>query len=294
MENPFSLKVGQVFTGFGVGCGIGIGVGRPIYFGAIPALQSVLSATRGATDALSGASRHFNSSLRKVGIKRIEAGIGCGIGMGHGFGVGIALKPGVVRQIQSYITDSILKNIMNMGLAPSITSAKNFLTGSIQSDKPTRNLKALFGGPMDLALESTQSTFQPFKQDGSIHSEAASIASVQRDSFQGTPLGTRTEKVIDNFYLSPILKSEAEANLDELARSLRAENNVLQLLLKHQELIEKLLDENKKLQKILTEELNVAPEKFQASTGINHGFTYYTCADCFECRRRGRKLRRFK
>lgn len=33
MENPFSLKVGQVFTGFGVGCGIGIGIGRPIYFG---------------------------------------------------------------------------------------------------------------------------------------------------------------------------------------------------------------------------------------------------------------------
>lgn len=33
MENPFSLKVGQVFTGFGIGCGIGIGVGRPINLG---------------------------------------------------------------------------------------------------------------------------------------------------------------------------------------------------------------------------------------------------------------------
>lgn len=35
LENPFSLKVGHVFTGFGVGCGVGIGVGRPIYFGIV-------------------------------------------------------------------------------------------------------------------------------------------------------------------------------------------------------------------------------------------------------------------
>lgn len=33
VENPFSLKVAQVFTGFGIGCGVGIGIGRPIYLG---------------------------------------------------------------------------------------------------------------------------------------------------------------------------------------------------------------------------------------------------------------------
>lgn len=33
IENPFTLKVGQVFTGFGIGCGIGIGVGRPLNLG---------------------------------------------------------------------------------------------------------------------------------------------------------------------------------------------------------------------------------------------------------------------
>lgn len=33
IENPFTLKVGQVFTGFGIGCGVGIGVGRPINMG---------------------------------------------------------------------------------------------------------------------------------------------------------------------------------------------------------------------------------------------------------------------
>ncbi|KAL6284910.1 hypothetical protein ACE6H2_015839 [Prunus campanulata] len=87
IENPFTLKVGQVFTGFGIGCGVGIGVGRPINLGAIPVLNQVMGATRGATDALSGVSRHVNNSLRKLGAKNIEAGIGCGVGIGHGFGV---------------------------------------------------------------------------------------------------------------------------------------------------------------------------------------------------------------
>ncbi|GLT65678.1 hypothetical protein SLA2020_380920 [Shorea laevis] len=90
IENPFTLKVGQVFTGFGIGCGIGIGVGRPINLGAVPMLNQVTSATRGATDAFSGVSRHVNDSLRKLGAKNIEAGVGCGVGFGHGFGVGMS------------------------------------------------------------------------------------------------------------------------------------------------------------------------------------------------------------
>lgn len=43
MENPFSFKFGQVFTGFGFGCGVGIGVGRPIYLGEKPEKKMVLS-----------------------------------------------------------------------------------------------------------------------------------------------------------------------------------------------------------------------------------------------------------
>lgn len=44
MGNPFTLKVGQVFTGFGIGCGVGIGVGRPINLGThIPLLNNCLS-----------------------------------------------------------------------------------------------------------------------------------------------------------------------------------------------------------------------------------------------------------
>ena len=39
--NPFTLKVGQVFTGFGIGCGIGIGVGRPLNLGIYPSPLSL-------------------------------------------------------------------------------------------------------------------------------------------------------------------------------------------------------------------------------------------------------------
>ncbi|KAL6594691.1 hypothetical protein ACP70R_048429 [Stipagrostis hirtigluma subsp. patula] len=87
VENPFSVEVLQVFTGFGVG------VGRPIYldeWSMIPGLQQVMSATRDATDAFSGVTRqrHVNSALWTAGLKNIEAGIGCGVGIGHGFGIG--------------------------------------------------------------------------------------------------------------------------------------------------------------------------------------------------------------
>ncbi|KAI3845988.1 hypothetical protein MKX03_009516 [Papaver bracteatum] len=47
VENPFTLKAGQVFIGFCVGYGVGIGVGRPLNLGEIPALQQVMSTDRG-------------------------------------------------------------------------------------------------------------------------------------------------------------------------------------------------------------------------------------------------------
>ncbi|KAH0466175.1 hypothetical protein IEQ34_006278 [Dendrobium chrysotoxum] len=289
MENPFSLKVGQVFTGFGVGCGIGIGVGRPIYFGAIPVLQPVLSATRGATDALSGVGRHVNDSLKKLGIKRIEAGVGCGVGLGHGFGVGIALKPWVLKQIQTSITESVMKIMMNMGLAPSSSSVHNFIPGSTQSGVLTSNLQASASGPFDPS-KTMLSTFQHSRSDGTINEIDSNIFG-QKDTFSSTPPVSRTEKVVENFLQSSAFKNEAEANLDEAVRNLRTENSALQLLLKHQETIEKLMDENQKLHKVLIEDLKIPPDKLQANSGTVAG-SGYPCIDCFECRRRRR--RKFK
>lgn len=46
LGNPFTFKVGQVFTGFGVGCGVGIGVGRPINLGMLFPSKSVAIPSR--------------------------------------------------------------------------------------------------------------------------------------------------------------------------------------------------------------------------------------------------------
>ena len=50
IENPFTLKVGQIFTGFGVGCGVGIGVGRPINMGKFSLPLSSLAFSFALTD----------------------------------------------------------------------------------------------------------------------------------------------------------------------------------------------------------------------------------------------------
>ncbi|XP_018507809.2 uncharacterized protein LOC103966906 isoform X2 [Pyrus x bretschneideri] len=182
IKNPFTLKLGQVFTGFGVGCGVGIGVGRPINLGtlslsdtysfslksnfiwkmdlgrlfkpkngethqtqvakkpcAIPALNQVMGATRGATDALSGVSRHVNNTLRKVGAKNIEAGIGCGVGIGHGFGVGLAPKPGLLQQIQFRFVQGMTKMMMKFGIFPNLPIGQAALPSSLQGAMGTLN-----------------------------------------------------------------------------------------------------------------------------------------------------------
>lgn len=41
MENPFALKVFQVFTGFGFGCGVGIGYGSPLNLGIVLFTQTL-------------------------------------------------------------------------------------------------------------------------------------------------------------------------------------------------------------------------------------------------------------
>ncbi|EHA8591104.1 hypothetical protein COCNU_scaffold033492G000020 [Cocos nucifera] len=304
MENPFSLKVFQVFTGFGVGCGIGIGVGRPIYLGAIPVLQQVMSATRGATDAFSGVGSHVNGSLKKLGMKNIEAGIGCGVGVGHGFGVvtldvsmtGLALKPGVVHLIQSSLEQMMSKIMMNVGSVPGLSSAPSVIPGSAQSSITTlsgtfdKKVQSSSGSVLDLESKTTGSTFQHARFDESPHQEPTYNSYESNRTLSEKSIGSRTEKVINNFLQNPLFRNDEEMELNEVAGNLRSENNMLQILLKHQQVIEELMEENQKLRQILMEDLNVPPSKFQTNKESKIK-TYYTCSDCFECRRRNRRTR---
>lgn len=58
--------------------------------------------------------------------------------------------------------------------------------------------------------------------------------------------------------------------------------------MKHQRMIEELVEENEKLRQILVEELKIPPSKLEASSA-GRIRNKLPCADCFECRRKQRK-----
>lgn len=270
-ESPFTLKVGQVFTGFGIGCGIGVGIGRPLNLGSVPVLNQVMVAARGATDAFSGVQRHVNSSLRKVGAKSIQAGIGCGIGFGHGFGVGLAVKPREVHQIQSHLFQAVTHVMEKLGITSTLPINQGLLPASFQTS--TRMIKD----------SVSSSSFQENVQDGKTSSSLEGTL-VPKNDVVNTQHGSRPEMTINNFLKNPILKEDMD--LHEQVEPLQLENNVLQMVLKHQLLIEELMNESKKLHQILVEELKVDPSKFQSRFTCS---SKPSCTECFECRRKQRR-----
>ncbi|KAI4315207.1 hypothetical protein L6164_028040 [Bauhinia variegata] len=284
-QNPFTLKVGQVFTGFGVGCGVGIGVGRPLNLGAIPMLSQVMSATRGATDVFSGVGRHVNSSLRKLGAKNIEVGIGCGVGFGHGFGIGLAVKPGVLHQIQSFLVVTTTKMMMKFGIDPNKTLVQGAFPTSFQSGIDMSNAASnqMSTGSMKQLATKPDQAFQGLSGSQQIGSASENIA-LKSNAVDST-FGSRTEKVLSSFLQNPLLKGEA-GELDQVAGSMPAENNILRMVLKHQQIIEELVEENEKLRHILVEDLKIPSGKLQASSS---GRYKLPCTDCFECRRKQRR-----
>ncbi|CAI9095655.1 OLC1v1031653C3 [Oldenlandia corymbosa var. corymbosa] len=284
LENPFSVKVGQVFTGFGIGCGIGIGVGRPINLAAIPMLNQVMGAARGATDAFSGVGRHVNSSLRKFGAKNIEAGIGCGVGFGHGFGVGLAIKPGVVHQLQSCLMQTMANVIERLGMSPSLPAIQGVFPGGLSmGNEPS--ISSPVGTIASIAKKA------PCNMPDGSHGEGTAILShetvASRISPSASTYSSRTEKVVGTFLESSLLKEE-EKEVNGLAEQLRSENNLLQMVLRHQRVIEELMEENKKLHKILVEDLKISPDRLQDtfSSSID---SKSPCTECFDCRRRRRR-----
>ncbi|MED6158546.1 hypothetical protein PIB30_117047 [Stylosanthes scabra] len=267
LENPFTLKVGQVFTGFGIGCGVGIGVGRPLNLAAIPMLNQVMSATRGATDAFSGVTRHVNTSLKKLGAKNIEVGVGCGVGFGHGFGAGIAVKPGVVNKIQSCVMGAMTKMMMKFGIVPNLPFNPGAFSASFQSGINTVNKNQISpSSMMQLAGKPADQVTQGFAGSQSMQIGSAFESTTVKGNAIDPKVGSRTDKVISSFLQNPLLNGE-EGGLDESgAGRLRSENNVLQMVLKHQRMIEELVEENEKLRQILVEDLKVAPSKLEGNS----------------------------
>ncbi|XP_055832196.1 uncharacterized protein LOC129901103 isoform X2 [Solanum dulcamara] len=269
IENPFTLKVGQVFTGFGIGCGIGIGVGRPLNLGAIPMLNQVMTATRGATDAFSGVGRHVNNSLKKVGAKGIEAGIGCGVGFGHGFGVGLAVKRGVVDRIQLYLIQAMTKLMMKSGMSPGLSIGQGIIPASLQAGMKTVNEASIqnplgIANPLEVKVPHSSSPGLLTDRNTNALSSHESDTSRANVSSSNASYSSRTEKVINNFLQSPLVKDE-DSTTNELSERLGSENNLLHMVLKHQQVIDELMQENEKLREILVKDLKVSPSKLQTS-----------------------------
>ncbi|KAL5168235.1 50S ribosomal protein L19, chloroplastic [Glycine soja] len=228
------------------------------HVGAIPMLNQVMSATRGATDAFSGVSRHVNTSLRKLGANNVEVGVGCG--------VGLAVKPVVLNQIQSCFVDVMTKMMTKIGLSPSLAFSQGAFPQSLQSAVSTVNTnQSSAGSMMQLATKSTDqvSQGQPEPQPVQIGSDFEN--NPLRGTAVGSAFGSRTEKVISNFLQNPLLKGEG-GGLDEAVGRLQSERTMLQMVLKHQQIIEKLVEENERLRRILMEDLKIPSRKLEASS----------------------------
>ncbi|GAY62148.1 hypothetical protein CUMW_215530 [Citrus unshiu] len=204
LENPFSFKVLQVFTGFGIGCGIGIG---------------------------------------------------------------LAVKPSVMHQIQSCLVQAMAKLMLKFGRASSPSISQSVLPTSLQSGMGIIN------------EPSGQSSMGNIMQLATKMPERASQSTPVNASFG------RTENVLSHFLQNPLLREEG-VNLNEVAGRLQSENNMLQMVLKHQRIIEELMEENKKLRQILVEDLKVPSSKLEISSSSR---IKPACSDCFECRRKQRK-----
>ncbi|RZB78183.1 hypothetical protein D0Y65_028891 [Glycine soja] len=218
-------------------------------------LNQVMSATRGATDAFSGVSRHVNTSLRKLGANNVEVGVGCGVGMPHQFFSNcLAVKPVVLNQIQSCFVDVMTKMMTKIGLSPSLAFISTVNTNQSSA-----------GSMMQLATKSTDqvSQGQPEPQPVQIGSDFEN--NPLRGTAVGSAFGSRTEKVISNFLQNPLLKGEG-GGLDEAVGRLQSERTMLQMVLKHQQIIEKLVEENERLRRILMEDLKIPSRKLEASS----------------------------
>ncbi|KAL6008352.1 hypothetical protein ACLOJK_033861 [Asimina triloba] len=131
-----------------------------------------------------------------------------------------------------------MKMMSKIGIAPGAFS-QSIIPGSMQSmsmipQTPSANIQTTAGNAMQMASRTSDNMENGLRRE---------------------VLGNHSEKVISNFLQNPVLKDE-EMEINELAGQLRSENNIFQVLLKHQKMIEELVEENEKFRRMLMEDLN--------------------------------------
>ncbi|EFJ15355.1 hypothetical protein SELMODRAFT_445541 [Selaginella moellendorffii] len=253
LRNPFVFKIAQITTGAGVGCGVGIGVGRPIQLGALSRFGIPV---QDLNRLLGKSGRYFNQFKAKLGIKTLDAGIGCGVGIGHGFMlVGVGLKQGVTEQLLQFAQDSgaALASRFGPHLGPlAVVDSKMLLPGSnLISPNPA--------GP------------------SSPSSPPAARANVLASYIPAASTPPHAPIQMPGSTSSQTQTSEVER--------LRLEKEILQTLLRQQRQIEDLNEELKALRE--GKEVTPAPPRPQSTAPRLASSDHWD--RCFECRRRARR-----
>lgn len=94
---PVELRVGSTGVGVFVGCGAGLGIVTPIALQSIPVvgqLAASLSSSLGSLNAATGGvATAVRGRVRRLGVRNLDAGLGCGVMLGYGWGAGLFLSP---------------------------------------------------------------------------------------------------------------------------------------------------------------------------------------------------------
>ncbi|MCO5597874.1 hypothetical protein L7F22_051959 [Adiantum nelumboides] len=225
-----------------------------VFGGAVPVLGSVAGESIGYFRSWKP---HVDSLGKKLGVKNIQAGVGCGIGVGHGFGIGITLKPGTVQQ---------LKHLMEQAFYSVNERLKSF-SGSSGPDEGISN--------KDRTLTVSEGkTLPDILSPKGLASIQSLGSSVQSNSLAATK-GQFTQ----------------EPTHGEVIR-LQTENTMLLTLLRHQEQIESLAKENAALKQALAEVSLKPKASCDQAEHISQDKQGNSGAKCLECRRREAKTRK--
>ncbi|PON97878.1 hypothetical protein TorRG33x02_064680 [Trema orientale] len=174
------------------------------------------------------------------------------------------------------------KVMMKFGIAPNLPIGQGALP-SLQRGMSMLNNPSSQNPVGSIMQLATKLPDAPGYESRSTDSSYANTMS--KSTSTDTAFGSRTEKVLSSFLQNPVLKGEG-SELNEVDGQLRSENNMLHMVLKHQQVIEELKEENEKLRQILVEELKIPPAKLQTTYPSENRSP---CSDCFECRRKQRK-----
>ncbi|ESW28578.1 hypothetical protein PHAVU_002G001100 [Phaseolus vulgaris] len=213
----------------------------------MPMLDKVMSITKGATDGISSVSQQANTSLRMLGTSSAQGAVGYGIGFGHGFGLGISMRAGV-DTLQSGVVESMTKM---SGLIPGLPFGQGALPlpeTSKNAQLATKSADQISAGSM---MQKATKSFDQISQESVMQ-----LANKPVNQLSQGLVGSQPTKI-----------GSAFDSKTKKVGLMQAENKLLQTVMKQQQLIDELTEENAKLCQILqVKDLKIPCTKLQPSS----------------------------